>query len=135
MNVVVGKCLGGMSDPRLLDEETAEAILILQRSPTITYVIIECAWVGGPKNTSRASCSESKTSNICLRVINLPSLCSYNHYHHINTTTTTTHSYHIYSSTTTQAPPQVQMEYLHQWLEGKTPPAQVAAGDHHHMCK
>ena len=73
--------------------------------PPLHNVIIECAWVGSPKNTSRASCSESKTSNICLRVEKLPSQCSYNHYHHINTTTTTTHSYHIYSSTTTQPPP------------------------------
>ena len=29
----------------------------------------------------------------------------------------------------------VQVEYLRQWLKEKTPPAQVATADDHHMCK
>ena len=47
---------------------------------------------------------------------------------HIYTTTTCNHHHTVQVA-------RVQVEYLRQWLEEKTPPAQVAMGDDHHMCK
>ena len=47
---------------------------------------------------------------------------------HIYTTTTCNHHHTVQVA-------RVQVEYLRQWLEEKTPPAQVATGDDHHMCK
>ena len=47
---------------------------------------------------------------------------------HIYTTTTCNHHHTVQVA-------RVQVEYLRQWLKEKTPPAQVATGDDHYMCK
>ena len=47
---------------------------------------------------------------------------------HIYTTTTCNHHHTVQVA-------RVQVQYLRQWLKEKTPPAQVATGDDHYMCK
>ena len=46
----------------------------------------------------------------------------------IYTTTTSNHNHTVQVA-------RVQVQYLRQWLKEKTPPAQVATADDHHMCK